>query len=409
MRFALLGALVLIVALLSGCISGPPTEQFSFTSDSLEETNGGSSSIVCEDGTIVKIGEQCLNAQDNFYEIEDDYHVDFVEYEGFVKNTENGSLEIMNRCVEEIMPKIEAHKKIIIKYGLAYTDYSDTTIRLRNIIENICNEYINWINPDVNISVLEEKITFLKDNSKLPDKGVMVDILKQNMLKKCIKLENDTCAIKAACPPWLNDTVGVLHYRDDVEFFRGDWWLTDTTSSLEEFIVNKGGDCEDFALFYKAEINYFLENCSDLNKVTIESWVYAPYYANYDLSFDRYSVYYEHAKAISWSDYIYPAVVCYSIDENIGHCILAFTKNKIKNIEDIYPELSGAPLLEPIDGFYIGKINEKSSSIYINNLENDSESEQQIFEIMTDDDGYSFDTTRQINWTSYTIEKEDFS
>jgi hypothetical protein len=138
---------------------------------------------------------------------------------------------------------------------------------------------------------------------------------------------------------------------------------TDYLQSLTQFFENEGGDCEDFSLLFKAQINYLINYC-DKEKIIIEAYTQTKneneYFVNYNNSW-----FLSKAKAKELSlENIYPTIVCGNMydlrSEQInGHCVIAFSSKKINSVEDL-TYLVGAQLVEPQSGEYLGTINNHS-------------------------------------------------
>jgi len=218
---------------------------------------------------------------------------------------------------------------------------------------------------------------------------------------RCYETLFQRCVINTGCINLVNYNNLNLYYKYDNETTGKE----DKLVTLEEIVENHGGDCEDFSLLYKAEMNYFLDHICEDMEITIESWI------DYDNGMfyldNKDNWFFEDAKSIKFQDgFIYPNVICGNIyDLNIGdvsgHCIIALTKNKISKISDIENELDNAILIEPQDGGYMGRVNDPSSGMYILNENNINYApESYIYMVISDNDLFmvDFDTGK---WTSY--------
>ncbi len=246
---------------------------------------------------------------------------------------------------------------------------------------------------------IEESMAWYKLNSYVNNTSKESDI-QRNLDRDCLDKKGSKCYIKTGCLYFINRRYLDLEYKSDS--------LTSTKAdkiqSLDDFIKNGEGDCEDYALFYKAELNYILEECKD---IAPENIIFESYYIDekssdrYWLDYDRHW-YLDEVTEISFNSYIYPNVVCgyiydLNLNEDYEHCVITLTKNRIERIEDINLELDGAPLIEPQDGSFIGYINKNSYG------ENYAVSVEDITDIITDTDHYH--KTQSSDWLCYSFFK----
>jgi hypothetical protein len=168
------------------------------------------------------------------------------------------------------------------------------------------------------------------------------------------KVENGCVShdtINLACISYqMSDELGFAYKNDPTG---------DKLYSLEEIISRRGGDCEDYALFFKATLNRLNESGKDL-----EAW---------ESGVGRYLVYEDwstytrwfrdDAQAVSLGDAgsLKPYVACFYFDTYgpamIGHCIIMLSGKDIRTPADITNSgLSDAVFFEPQDGKYVGKM-----------------------------------------------------
>ena len=244
---------------------------------------------------------------------------------------------------------------------------------------------------------IEKSIKWFKLNSYLNSTFKQIEI-ETEIDRNCFEIRGDKCYIKTGCLYLINTKKLDLKYKKDIATILEE----DKLQSLENFIKNGGGDCEDYALFYKAELNYILEECKDITKKNI---IFESYYID-EKSDDRYWLDYDKdwylndVTKTSFNSYIYPNIVCGNIyDLNLGevsgHCVIALTQNKIEKIEDIDKELDGAPLIEPQDGSFIGYVNRLSYG------ENNYISTVDITDVITDTDYFIY--SKEFSWISYSF------
>lgn len=181
--------------------------------------------------------------------------------------------------------------------------------------------------------------------------------------------------INLACIPVVMNIEEDWNYKLD----QGDRLL-----SLEEFANNDGGDCEDWALYFKAAYNYLKKDGRPERKLVAVmpgSGIFK-IYGNH---------YYGDASAFNLgtsNENIY--VICYD-----SHCIVAISGQEIKNSSDVY-KLHGAHAVEPQNGQYmfdIGDIGAPDICSSENCGYND------IWIVITDDDIYDFHYNQK--WVCY--------
>lgn len=199
--------------------------------------------------------------------------------------------------------------------------------------------------------------------------------LARELEKRCLK----DCKIKLGCIYLVNDQEG-YEYKSD-ELTKN---ATDKLQSLEEFKQNKGGDCEDYGLFFKAELNYLMSKCENPKLETFREGS-GKYYLDKEKEWHINNV--EGMKL----DATKPVVVCGSMlepDTEYGHCVLAFTEKEIENTDD-FKALDEAVMVEPQDGSFYGELQSESLGPGI-----------QV--IITDNDLFLYSTIEN-EWLSYGI------
>ncbi len=158
----------------------------------------------------------------------------------------------------------------------------------------------------------------------------------------------------------------------------------DTLLSLDEMVKNKGGDCEDWSLFFKAAYNYLKEE--DRPERYLVSAV--PGTGNFKIYGDHYYADAEGREIGTTKDNLY--IICYD-----SHCIVAMSDVEIKNSSDVY-KLRGAPALEPQNGQYMFTI----GSILAPDICSSDECDYyDIWIVITDNDIYDFHYNWE--WVSY--------
>jgi len=177
--------------------------------------------------------------------------------------TINSGLYKVNSDIDLFSTKLN-----IIETGLLTTNstLSSTTAKLNTVETGLVdiNSKFVIVNTNVNLikNSIETSISWFKDNSYIHNLNV------QEKLNKCI---ND-CNINLNCIGTVNRTELFITYKEDILYTGKNNHLT----SIDEFINNKGGDCEDFALFFKAEYNYLISRGNTCNE-----WYNIDYYNEY--------------------------------------------------------------------------------------------------------------------------------
>ncbi len=214
-----------------------------------------------------------------------------------------------------------------------------------------------------------------------------------NLKSNCKKQTSKSCLINLGCFNLVNSKFINYKYKDDLVTSSS----FDKLQSVSDFVKNKGGDCEDFSLFFKAEYNSLVDSC-DGKKPNLFAWVEnkgSKFWSNFSETW-----YLPDAKA-QYLDVnnIHPLVVCGSIfdpqsQQVNGHCVLAFASRKIISVEDIFV-LEDSELIEPQTGQYLGFIG-SDSGVFLVSL--NSSSLSYIDTLITDNDFFIF---RNNEWSNY--------
>jgi len=233
---------------------------------------------------------------------------------------------------------VEEYKTLNLEYNKSLDISADLTTELYSAKEELTNYKYE----------IQTSLDWFKENANLESKS-----LRSKLDSKCFSSTFSSCKIKAACLDLINEQFMGLKYKDDTTLGK-----TDKFISISEFLQNKGGDCEDFSLLYKAEINYLLTGCA-AKDLTIETFVSGS--GNYFIDNSNLWYYADAKKYTLKSGYIYPNIVCGVLkDPNRantfgGHCVVAFSKEKISSIDDL-EKIDLAEMVEPQTGQYIGQI-----------------------------------------------------
>ncbi|MDD4983585.1 MAG: hypothetical protein PHH82_01940 [Candidatus ainarchaeum sp.] len=278
---------------------------------------------------------------------------------------------------------VEEYKSLNLEYNKALDISAELTDKLYS-----AKEELNGYKIEV-----QSSLDWFKENATLESKSI-----KSKLDSKCISSTAGYCTIAEPCLDLVNEQFMGLEYKDDTTLGK-----TDKFISIDEFLENKGGDCEDFSLLFKAEINYLLEKCSG-KEIKVEAFVTSDS-GNYFLD-NSNSWYYANAKKHNLiAGYIYPNIVCGVLkDPNKadvfgGHCVIAFSKEKIESLLDL-EKLNLAELVEPQTGQYLGRMKYGSTTFnveYYVEGEYFPESVSYIKQIITDNDYYLY----QNGWKGY--------
>ncbi|MDD5178503.1 MAG: hypothetical protein PHT54_04480 [Candidatus Nanoarchaeia archaeon] len=252
---------------------------------------------------------------------------------------------------------------------------------------------------------IKESMKWFKDNAYLEEGHKLRDFLNNICIR--IKYSPPSCKIKLGCLNLVNSMMWDFKYLPDTNTSLED----DKLQSIQEFLANEGGDCEDYALLYKAEYNSLLKGCLENNpkNILLESWIVSDNpNQEYIVSYQPGSVdwYLSGAEGVGLkSGYIYPNIICgnlYDLNTNEigGHCLIAFTDQEMGSEKDI-KRLIKAPIVEPQTGEYLGLIEDESSNIYLVSPSNyKSLPNSYIYEIITDKDLFLFSLEEGV-WLSY--------
>lgn len=257
-----------------------------------------------------------------------------------------------------------------------------------------------------NINLLEEYKTdiqtsmfWFKDNAIITEELSKKDI-SLYLRNRCYETSSNDCSINLGCFYLVNEEFLNLEYKLDIETSN----QLDNLQSLKEFLTNNGGDCEDYALFYKAEYNYLSNKC-EFKSITLRGWESSEDESDEVWLDNGKNWYLNYAKeTILPEGYIYPNVVCGNIydlntDSISGHCIIAFTKKEINSITDL-KELDKSPIIEPQNGEYLGLINDVSSEVYLLEENQEDYPTSFVYEVITDKDLFFFED-ETTTWLGY--------
>lgn len=309
-------------------------------------------------------------------------------------STQSEQIDLQSKQIQELTAEVSNLSAELRWSETQVGVLEDEAERVESEVEDLFVEIDNYQTQ------IEDSLEWYKINSILGDNQEQNSI-KSRIDNECVDSGGSFCNINIGCFYLLNREYFDFNYYYDSSLYES----VDKLGSLQDFIDNKGGDCEDYSLFVKAEYNYALEQCEnkDLKIITWEvpeEPTSSIFYLN-----DRRSWYLEGVSKVDVSNNPYPNIICGILTEpdpfgNVGHCMLAFSEEKIITVSDLH-KLSGAAIVEPQDGSYWGRVNEPSSEIYLldkNNYEEDIE--YFIFTVITDEDFFQFNENT-LEWNSY--------
>jgi hypothetical protein len=255
-------------------------------------------------------------------------------------------------------------------------------------------------------SDLQESTNWFKENSNIGNFFEYRSLSSQ--VKKCSRINGDECHIKLVCLDLIHEKYKEFTYAyDDYTSHQ-----TDKLQSLAEFYENERGDCEDFSLLVKAEINYLKDNCRDggADGFLFETAVINPgslYYVDFK---EEWMI--NHASSFmipQTHENVY--VVCgnypATADPNqiaasgvFGHCALGFTDKTIDSSSDVYTALVNSIIVEPQTGFLTFDQREKNLFPVPEKGNDVSSWKHFVWAVITDEDYYLYDRENFL-WRGY--------
>jgi len=220
-----------------------------------------------------------------------------------------------------------------------------------------------------------------------------------NLKSSCLEKSSSRCEINLGCFFLVNSEF--LNY--EYKFDSATSGVVDKLQSVNDFVKNGGGDCEDYSLFFKAELNSLAEECLS-SEVSLFGWVEKnnnTFWANTSKSW-----YLPNAdKKYFDKNNLFPIVVCGSMfdpksNEINGHCVIALTKSRIVSFSDI-SSLNFAELVEPQTGEYLGVVG-GFSGIYL--ASENLVSSSYIDTLITDADFFLYRGGKWNNYSEFGVE-----
>ena len=263
-------------------------------------------------------------------------------------------------CYGDLADETELYDECSVQKEQLTEFISETVVELDNLTAELDEfqqqvaDSMSWFTFNSNIENLSFRYRYLADSCTSGDE------------------------INAACIPFIMVEEESWGYKRE----EGDHLL-----SFEEMIRNRGGDCEDWSLYFKGIFNYIKKEAR--NEKTLVSVISAAPGTNFNIYKDWY---YEDATGRgvgTTEDNMY--VICYD-----SHCIVAISDEEIETSEDVY-KLRGAPAIEPQDGQYMFTIGSIGNPDICE--PGDCNYAIDIWIVITDDDLYDFHYNGE--WTGY--------
>ncbi|NPA38807.1 MAG: hypothetical protein GXN99_03380 [Candidatus Nanohaloarchaeota archaeon] len=283
--------------------------------------------------------------------------------------------------------------------------------------ENLTYQYLNLQNQYImlyeNITLINQSLyayeqevsdalQWFKYNSELKNSGIEESKL-SILFNRCVRIEKDKCYINLGCIEHMNSQEYIFGF--DYKYDNETTTKEDKLLSLEEFVENEGGDCEDYALFYKAEFNYLKQLCYEkgADELVLLSFSFdVPQHLGekaQDFFLENTQTwYYPNVYVWKLSNYTYAYVVCgniydFNAHQYTGHCMVAFTPEKINYPSQLQQQ--NAVVVEPQIGSVYGIIGKDINITTNPYLQNDS-----IYYVITDEDQYIYSLYFE-KWLSY--------
>ncbi len=271
---------------------------------------------------------------------------------------ENHDLQEENRRVKE---DAALTKKVVEgEIGKTQLEIEKTLDRL-NEFEIKVDDSIDWFRQNTNVANISAYETIRQE------------------LGKCVKVRGN-CTIDLGCINNVNQQNYFEYSSDDRSTGRKDY-----LKNLSMIYGQKGGDCEDFSLLFRAEYDYLVDTC--LQNVTREKIV--PFTGDEKIP----------------GTYMY--IVCGSFDpggvvENWGgHCLVALTAEPILSSLDIYKKIRKSTLVEPQNGEFVADMsNTNVTKIFDNGMPPDTL--HHLSMVITNDDLIIFNAFGEmVEWEGY--------
>ncbi|MFA6908109.1 MAG: hypothetical protein WC263_04765, partial [Candidatus Micrarchaeia archaeon] len=204
-------------------------------------------------------------------------------------------------------------------------------------------------------ATINGSIAWFRGNAYMPENySWAADIFMSRVMSDC----TDKGSLNLACISHLmENTAFAIHYRSDIAS-----GSEDHLQSVKETIGLGWGDCEDYSLIFKAILNSARQRNASLDIVAWQpagSGEFRVYPKETPGETGPYWVY-SNAKGASMGAPSHAYVICYSVDEQSGHCTVALSDADVQESSQV-PLLQGAYAFEPQSGRYLGRLGESLS------------------------------------------------
>ena len=245
-------------------------------------------------------------------------------------------------------------------------------------------------------SSVNASMAWFRENAALPGTNEKnLDTFKQRMYSDCV----DGGELNLACISYLmENTAFSIHYRTDPE----STGKADFLQSVQQTIDTGWGDCEDYSLIFKAELNTVKQQHTGLVPIAFTggNGTFRVYPKESTPEKDIGSFWYVQNAAkvrLGSLDSLYPYVICFRQTEQNGHCTVALSQNRIENTGQVQL-LAGAQVFEPQSGQYLGTVGNEyticsdDSCLYRAHA---------IMLVISDSDLYKFDNGKWAGFADY--------
>ncbi|MFA6531151.1 MAG: hypothetical protein WCT31_05445 [Candidatus Micrarchaeia archaeon] len=331
-------------------------------------------------------------------------------------NSGIGILEDKNSILEskiyeqqdEIVLTRKTLQESIVNLNSTQVKLAKTESELGNITRNmgeVKKQFLEIQNEVLGIGQsINESIQWFKDNSEMPALNSFNSSLRNLWYGGFIDATQRDCVFSSAMGNTLN--LACLNFLSERYLsFKYKIEGGDRLYSVKEMIEREGGDCEDFSLFTKALLNTIKSQSYDKD-LELEGWTTVSGYKYTILESGKEKWYFDNAQAVQLGrlNQYHPYVICYTVTEFEGHCIMALSKSEIKDSTDT-GKLNLAYTFEPQDGKYTGVVG-KDFQVCKDGIDYCGGSTGDITFIISDNDLYEF---KNGSWTSYGSYSSDVS
>ena len=241
-----------------------------------------------------------------------------------IQNKTNVEYSNLNSKIDDINGKIT---NINNKINQNSDDINQNSISIKNLEEKFNTTIISQQSEIKSLTSdlekynaeLSNKLSWISSNVNI--KNFSEYSTEKSLLNKCVGTE-----INLGCVWYvIHDKLG-MKYIDDSVFN-----TTDTLFNLSEIYNHGGGDCEDLSLLFSASVRYLMNkyNTNEFNAWTDGNEKYI-IYSTSNTEYYMSNANEKHFKA----NYLY--VTCFEKSSMIGHCIVSFCREKVRNYTDLY-------------------------------------------------------------------------